>query len=286
LEYLRWRFQDCPSGKGIVFLAWDGDTLASHYALTPVDLVVRGEQRLAALSGTTMTHPAYRGRGLFTALAEEAFACLERQGGALVFGFPNIQSHRVFVRDLGWRDIHEIPMLRKQWEPESPPKAEPIPEIRAAQGFDFRFDALFAEAAQRSTVLCRKDAAYLTWRFGGNPGYRTAVYGDEREISAWCVYIPYGAGLQIVDMLYGGRPACAAALVRHVVWRAVQSGLQWVSLWLNVADPLHLELEKEGFMNGAPVTYFSGRTLGKGLEEDVMCRYGNWHISMACSDNF
>jgi Mn-dependent DtxR family transcriptional regulator len=46
------------------------------------------------------------------------------------------------------------------------------------------------------------------------------------------------------------------------------------------------ELEKEGFMNGAPVTYFSGRTLGKGLEEDVMCRYGNWHISMACSDNF
>ena len=105
LDEWYWRFRDNPFGHGIIYLAWDGDKLASHYAVLP-------RHSMLCQSGTTMTHPDYRGQGLFPELAERTYEKAKKEKYALVFGFPNQQSHRTFIDKLGWTDVCEIPAFR------------------------------------------------------------------------------------------------------------------------------------------------------------------------------
>ena len=111
-DYWRWRYLDNPVGNPMIELAWDGDVLAAHYAVSPVLLKFKGADVLAGLSMTTMTSPAYRGRGLFPLMAERLYERMAAEGYDLVFGFPNRQSHRIFVRDLKWTDLSPVPMLK------------------------------------------------------------------------------------------------------------------------------------------------------------------------------
>ena len=133
--FWRWRFLDDPHGAPMIELAWDGDVLAAHYAVSPTSIAVEGERRVASLSMTTMTDPDYRGHGLFGQLATRLYERLAGVGHVAVFGFPNAQSHRGFIRDLGWQDVHEIPMLRLEVA-----SAKPIERGRRARRHRARRD--------------------------------------------------------------------------------------------------------------------------------------------------
>ena len=61
LNFWEWRFKNCPAGRGVIQVFWDEKHLVAQYAVTPVLLNINGSETLTGLSGTTMTHPAYRG---------------------------------------------------------------------------------------------------------------------------------------------------------------------------------------------------------------------------------
>jgi hypothetical protein len=65
---------------------------------------------------------------------------------------------------------------------------------------------------------------------------------------------------------------------------ARQASLSAVSLWLNVSHPLHWRLEKVGFRNSEPITYFVGRVLQPALSEAIVLDYRNWYLTMGDSD--
>jgi len=66
LEVWNWRFLNNPFTKEIfVHLMWEGEDLVGHYAVSPVNMLVNGEELKTALSMTTMTHPDYGGEGNF-----------------------------------------------------------------------------------------------------------------------------------------------------------------------------------------------------------------------------
>lgn len=69
-EYWHWRFIDNPQKQIMIKLMWDKEILAGHYAVSPIEMIVHGEKILTALSMTTMTHPDYIGKGIFTQLAK------------------------------------------------------------------------------------------------------------------------------------------------------------------------------------------------------------------------
>ena len=69
LDYWKWRFLDNPERMTMIKLMWDGDLLAGHYALSPMRLLIGDDVVLSGLSMTTMIHPKYFGKGIFTKLA-------------------------------------------------------------------------------------------------------------------------------------------------------------------------------------------------------------------------
>lgn len=281
-----WRFRKGPAGPGVIYLCWDGDLLAAHYAVTPLGVRIQGKDWIAALSGTTMTHPNYRGQRLFPKLAQATYDHLARSGMAMVWGFPNLFSHRGLIRDLGWRDIYEVPALRLPLNPGlSLPTSSRILEL---ERFDSRFDGLWERVRDDYGVIAKRDRKHLQWRYEWNPGggYRILAWVEGGVLLGYALLKRFYTELQVVDILTVQDPKVGIALIAQAAQIALENSALGLSLWLNVTHPLHHALEKLGFRNGEPVTYFGGLALQAGLSGAGLYEFRNWYLTMGDSDVF
>ncbi len=282
LRFWQWRFKGNPAGGPLIELAWDGDTLAAHYAVSPVIVDFDGTPKPTALSLTTMTHPDYRGQGLFIKLAQTLYERMRQTGYALVWGFPNDQSHRGFIRDLAWRDIAEVPMLKLAWDG----AAKPIDHPHVAETTDVGWaDELWQQAGSKYRVAVRRDAAYLRWRLLEHPDnrYRIFTYRDGDRVAGYAATKQYEDGVDIVDLV-GPTAAIARELMGAALDVATAAGSHALNCWVPLRDANHLELEKLGFRNAAPITYLGGLPLAEDGGSSV--QVASWHYSMIDSDVF
>lgn len=287
-ENWNWRFRNSPSGQGKISLSWHDSVLSAHYAVTSVNFSIEGKNCKTGLSGTTMTHPDYRGLGLFPILAEDVYSLMKSDGFAMVWGFPNNMSHRTFVKNLGWEDIYEIPFFRLKLD-----VVKDIPkrnnDIMFIERFDDRFDNLWDVARNNYSIIGYRDKKQLNWRYVDKPdsNYSIVSYVHAGNLIGYLVFKQYNEELQIVDILTANTDANdGLTLVLEVVRLAIEMKLKSVSMWLNLNTPLHRELEKYGFINDAPVTYFGARLLTESIQESHVFNMRNWYITMGDSDVF
>ncbi|MDO8380739.1 GNAT family N-acetyltransferase [Phenylobacterium sp.] len=102
-EALAWRYRDNPDGAVLGFDAWDGDRLCAHYVTCPTTARIGTESVRGLLSMNTATDPDYAGQGLFTRLAQAAYAAAPREGFGFVMGVANANSTPGFLRKLGFQ---------------------------------------------------------------------------------------------------------------------------------------------------------------------------------------
>lgn len=288
LPYWKWRFKDNPSGQSIINLCWHDDILVSHYSVTCLTLKVNGQTYLTGLSGTTMTHPSYRGKNLFQILARETYEKMAEMSIPLVWGFPNFLIHRTRVRDLNWVDIYEIPMFRIHLKQFIKKISQPINNIIELSNTDERFDD-FWEKVQNDyyNIVCR-DSSYIHWRYFSNPieRYRLIVYMEDNEIRGYAIFKRYQEELQVVDLLFGKKDAeIGEKLILFIIAQALNTNAISVSLWLNITHPLHHALERMGFRPEGPVTYMGGLVLNSQFDAELT-DFRNWYYTMGDSDVF
>jgi hypothetical protein len=85
------------------YFAYNSEGLAiAYYGVMPCFLQYKRDILLAAQSGDTMTHPAYRNKGLFVELCNLTIDLCRQTEVRLLFGFPNQNSYPGFVNKLGW----------------------------------------------------------------------------------------------------------------------------------------------------------------------------------------
>lgn len=282
--YWQWCFGDNPTRQIMIDLAWDGSVLAGHYAVSPVVVCVEGQECLTGHSMTTMTHPDYRGRGLFVTLAESVYSRMSNEGVDMVWGFPNIFSHRGFVRDLAWADIHEVPTFKRVLS-DGKPMPEPSTHVRELVVFDARFDQLWDEVKGRYRILTKRDTQYLSWRYGANPSQKYTVLGYVQgdRLLGYAIWKRYQNVVDLVDVLSVDDVVSLDLLYGVAQWAAGEKA-EAINIWLNFTLPLHRELEKLGFRNSEPITYFGARLLRSGLNEADIYSFKNWYLTMGDSD--
>ncbi len=91
-------------GKDYIgYLAYSTATgnVAAFYGIFPCFAEYNGKQYIIAQSGSTMTHTEHRKKGLFYNLAQKTFELARNEGLAFVYGFPNENSYRGFIK-LDW----------------------------------------------------------------------------------------------------------------------------------------------------------------------------------------
>jgi GNAT superfamily N-acetyltransferase len=284
--YWKWRFQDNPHGRECISLMWDGEVLAGHYAVSPLVMLVEGEEVLASLSMTTMTHPDYAGRGIFTTLAEELYSRIHQQGGvAAVWGFPNNNSHYGLVKNLRWKNIGLLPTF-----------SLPLSRLKgggdaAITGGVQKFQPGHEQAFRNSLafeISTLRSAAYLQWRYLDNPQHRYEVFefreGEKYYFAVAKLYRPQNQPVEIdvTELVFPADGPLLSALFAALRDHYQDASPSRINLWLPLDDPKHLLLEKLGFANSLPLTYwgirdFSGKLSGA---EDLR----RWNFSLGDSD--
>jgi predicted acetyltransferase len=285
----RWRFKDNPSSSSLIQLAWHGDKLVGHYAVTETVLEIQGHEVRTGLSGTTMTHPDYRGKGIFNVLATDTYARMIESGMIMVWGFPNALSHEGFMKGLGWKDIYEVPMFRIDSSSIAQlcdgPDNDSVEEV---EDFDSRFDDLWQKVKNGYPVISKRDSRYLRWRYLKNPDghYRIITFSDKGNLKGYAVFKRYRDELQVVDLLIAKNDIeIGESLMQFIITHAVASDARSISLWLNVTHPFHYALEKKGFRPEGPVTYFGGLDIMSRFDSSLY-DFRGWYFTMGDSDVF
>lgn len=284
MSYWTWRFRDNPAFETMASLAYEGDRLVSHYSVSPTLMSVFGKRYLTGLSLTTMTHPDYRGAGLFERLAESLYSQMKQKGMLMAWGFPNRLIHRSRVDHLSWLDIYELPTLFKSLS-DYRPVQEPSSAVRILDGFDSRFDALWDKLKGNYRIITVRDSTYLDWRYKKNPVNEYTVFGYRKNegLRGYAICKLFMGDVDLVDILYDNDSVGTELVSAAVKW-AQQKQANRLNMWLNVHQPLHRLLEKYGFMNGEPITYLGARLLTPGSEKNGVYDFKNWYLTMGDSD--
>ncbi|WP_346316656.1 GNAT family N-acetyltransferase [Chitinophaga sp. YIM B06452] len=281
-SYWKWRFLDNPRKITSIKLMWHEEQLVGHYAVSPVMLDINDEPVLTGLSMTTMTHPAFAGLGIFQQLSEALYKEMQgEQGMAAVWGFPNVNSHRGFIKNLDWKDIALLPMLSCTTSGIAPKTAANIRKITAfTEMHEQAHAAIFADCP----VKVRKDKEYLTWRYFLNPVNKYIVYDINDGADGFVVVkqfsVPGGAQLDIIDWCVAKDERLTKSVLQHLAAEFPAEKFNQFNIWMPLKDERHLFFEKIGFNNALPLTYFGIRSFAMpGLDIDR-----NWWIQLGDSD--
>jgi len=286
-EFWKWRYGSNPFSKDkMIYLMWDGDSLAGHYAISPVELNVGESKVMTGLSMTTMTHPNYVGKGIFTTLADQLYNFIEKQYNVkAVWGFPNLNSHYGFVNKLAWKDIGVIHTL-----------------CLYSSNVKFKYHDYFiknyfedkhAEKLVTPTfkVSVNKTANYLNWRYFQNPVndyYLIEVKNNDHwSFVVIKVFDSFKVkGKKEIDILEIGTEDSKSIidLVGGIIKFCDDRNIDWLAIntWLNIVDERHSILERMGFILDSPVSIISHRLFHESAHN--MLNIGDWNFSMGDSD--
>lgn len=289
--FWKWRFGKNPCDAPQIILAWDGDVLAGHYAVCPTDITIDGQRVKAALSMTTMTHPNYQGMGLFPSMAGALYERLDEQGYAMVYGFPNNNSHNAFVKKLKWQDVAEIPMLSLNVDHFRPRRnlgedcsVEPVTwqDLQA-----YEVDGLLANAnAKNGAGLWRSLTGYQ-WRLRDCPDvdYQPWVCTKDGMVTGLAFSKTYlDQETDIVDLVALNDDA-QYALLRDIVSAAKVKSVGRINTWCNLHSAERLMWGDCGFTPEAPITFLGCRGFSS-LTSLKSVAPQSWRYSMMDSDVF
>ncbi|MBK6362493.1 MAG: GNAT family N-acetyltransferase [Saprospiraceae bacterium] len=205
-EYWNWRFlQNSYSSKPLIHLMWDGDNLVGHYALSPVMFKINEDFHLGALSMTTMTDPDYNGRGIFTTLANSLYSeIVEKHKFDFVYGFPNNNSHRGFIKNLRWKDIEIIPSFSVLNPKQISGLKSQSSDFQLLENLKENNIIRYNNLIEDYNIYQFKNLDYINWRYIQNPIHKYYILGNsdydfviykifknsdsiEIDIVEWCI---------------------------------------------------------------------------------------------------
>jgi GNAT superfamily N-acetyltransferase len=273
---IRWRYFDNPYNDLLVCFAIDKGRLVANYAASPCELICGSDVNKVAISLNSMTDPAYRGRGLFTTLASKLYKYMDEQGYRLIMGFPNYLSNRTFATELAWTIMYEIPTLELK-----------LPELRKnliktdTVLEDNRFMLNYASCRDRhKPIYLNKTGVYLKWRYylnAENQYKNFVIKDDSNNVRSRLICKEYQEKLNIVDCCF-----IDAVDIELLLCRAIEYALalrkEKVTVWSQLGTTEHLVLEKYGFRNNYPITYFGAKVFKNDEESLDIYDFRNWSI--------
>lgn len=118
-KFLHWQYFGNPSGNAYIRIAYDKEEPAGQYIVIPMMMKVKNKIVKCTLSLNTLTREKYRGKGLFTQLAEKVFLDCKKDGVKFTYGFPNQNSYPGFIRKLNFKNVGYMPLLVRPLDFES-----------------------------------------------------------------------------------------------------------------------------------------------------------------------
>lgn len=256
--FWQWEFRDGYAGPARIFVAVERERVVGHFAFVPQQYRVSGSDVRGALAVDVMTHPDWRGRGVFRRLGAFAVEGLRREfafitafqireavlPGMLANGWREHSAHRILLRPLSLRNL----VARRSVQPHTGVSSATAEEVQSLN------DA--AEIDALSWYQPRSEA-FVRWRYLQHPQrpYRIAGAARHGRLAAYVVH--RDATLRGFDTLAVCDVGCLAdeggtlrTLLRSVMRDARARGAQLVASLVGTSHPLRRVLLSLGIVPG------------------------------------
>jgi hypothetical protein len=111
-KFLKWQYFNNPAGKALIKLAKSNDNeVVGQYVIIPMKIKVNEEIVDSTLSLNTLTRKDYRGKGIFTGLADAVYNQCKEDKLEFTYGFPNQNSYPGFIKKLQFTDLGTLPLM-------------------------------------------------------------------------------------------------------------------------------------------------------------------------------
>lgn len=307
-EHAAWKFFDNPVGRPLLVVAESGERLVGQYALWPVALRVGGEVVLGAQSLDTMTHPEFRGQGMFPRLAAACYEMAAEQGIRVLYGFPNANSYSGFVRKLNWDHTGDVPFFVRPLRPSVHPRiplglgravdlASFLLPRRREAGYDVqRVEPAPEERARlwngewldcRDSCSIHRGVAWESWRFaaGSMLRYRWLSVRRDGELAG---YLTWGSDLRGPNALLSEAcapdPSVLATLVGAAISDARASGHSFLTTATTIRQ-LIVALRRNGFLRRTAIPFIV-RSLSHKLLRANVHAHESWQLIGADLDTY
>lgn len=219
-DYLKWQYADNPVGPIVGFNAYFGDTLAAHYVTMPIYMIINGQKTRGLLSLNTATHPAHRGKRLFSILAERTYQYAAENCFKFVIGVANANSTHGFLKYLGFKLIGPLSF-----------------KVGVGMSLYERTDYTYSRFWDNEIMDWRLKNPSMKYYKNGNmivspikPGFKKLVYHDKYGLfngkrlifRPFNLYIGYGANLN--KGIYCGVPKFIERSPFNLIFRDLTGG--------------------------------------------------------------
>jgi GNAT superfamily N-acetyltransferase len=205
IEWWRWMYRENPAGKAQIWLAEHDGRMVGQYPLIFMSIKVKKEILKVCQNIDVMTHPDYRGQGIFSKLERRALDEAVSRGVYITIGFPNqaaypghiksgwfdIATMRVMVKPLNWNNTLRIRVSnmflaklcgmgaslvdRVFYRGQEPPIVEGL-SVTQVPFFDDQVNELWANVSGQYKIMVVRDRDYLNWRYCAVPGVDYSIY--------------------------------------------------------------------------------------------------------------
>lgn len=294
LDFWQWRFGQNPFlTDPMINLMWNGDLLAGHYAVSANEMMIEGKKYLTCLSGTTMTHPDYEGKGIFSSLALSLYDRIATDHDVhAVLGYPNKNSHYGLIKKIAWKDLCVVPTLSIS---SGRIKHSEYDGLSVITSFTEEHEDFIAQTITDLgfSVYTNRSAIYLNWRYIYNPvneyfcfEYRSG--GVLKGIVISKAFLSFDRPgeweLDLLELFTGADPNVISLLLEGLgsFYESKIPSYVKMNIWISLFDLRYLLLERLGFSPGFPLTYMCSKTFLPGVNAVYDAR--NWYLAMGDSD--
>jgi len=317
-----WKFRGYPDDPPAHEFAGDDDSmLVAYYAALPFPYRIDGVAHTAAMVCDVMTHPDWRGRGLFTGIGGYATGALAERGLAFATGYPVRPEVLPGHLKVGWKIVQRMPVWLRPLRtrgllPKRLAFIAPLldPWVRLAQwrggfasGYEVRTMAAdvflgdsgpsrdYAEFLQRwsSSVpnALAKDRDFLRWRLGA-PGteYQVALlYHAGRLVGMAIARATELRGiscLALLDVMIEPEGLRGAARLHHALAvMARAAGLDGVACMAHRRWARRYRFAAAGYLPTPAVFSLIVKKLDPALPDASLYSDDRWHVFWLDSDD-
>ena len=280
-EEFEWFFERNPAGGRVLSAAEEDGRVLGVLAMSFARAVVDGAEQPVAFAVHAVTHPASRGKGVFSRLELRNEERAAEGGASVALGFTNPLAGPILVGKLGWRDLYRMRLWARALRPLRALRRRGGGGLPASRGGTLARFGPEQEAAWRrvqpawGNALVR-DAAYLNWRYVDAPK-------DYRAFASPAGYAVIGHAVQkgfssavVLDLV--GPPRDQVRLLRRCL-REARGGA-------DVAIGVPAPGQRAAFAAlGFVPTPMTIRVIGKPLVEGAVLPE-RWHFSPGDTDFF
>lgn len=289
-NYYHWQFFESPAGGGYSACARIDGRVICHAGYSRRRARFGRERGHLFAKHTSMTHPDYRGKRIYSQLLGWAHEELSSRGG-MVLSWPNQMNHGIQVLRDDYFDIYQVPALKKmpgglKGDGGVHDGLRDVPAV-----FPEEYSGICSQTVGQAYCSYVRTPEYLIWRYSRRPDIKYYLIEERSagQLRSAIIFKQYPETnpdrLVVVEWLSDPADRSAANVFEELEEVASLSGMP-VILWHNVYDrPRHALLERRGYSLAGPILYFGLFPLSSNLTSRPS-EYRNWYISMGDVDIF